>query len=65
MDSKSNCVVLDTKKLTHTQIERIIRWCNQHFDSNWNFITDFPNYHWRFYLPDSMAETLFRLRWVH
>ena len=66
MNPKPNCVVLDTTKLTPTQIERIIRWCNRHFDSDkWNFITDFPSYHWRFYLPDAESETLFRLRWAH
>jgi len=66
MNSKSNCVVLDTTRLTNAQIERIIRWCNRHFKSDqWNFITDFPSYHWRFYLPDAHAETLFRLRWMH
>lgn len=64
MTPKSNCVVLNTTKLTTTQIERIIRWCNQQFGSDkWNFMTDFPSYHWRFYLPDSASETLFRLRW--
>jgi hypothetical protein len=66
MDSRSNCVVLDTKPLTPTQIERIIRWCDQHFGiDNWDFIADFPSYHWRFYLPDPESGTLFRLRWVH
>ena len=64
MTSKPNCVVLDTTKLTHRQLERIIRWCSQHFESDkWNFMTDFPSYHWRFYLPDPESETLFRLRW--
>ena len=66
MDPKSNCVVLNTRQLNPTQIERIISWCNQHFESgNWNFMTDFPSYHWRFYLPDAESETLFRLRWQH
>ena len=66
MESKSNCVVLNTTNLTPTQIDRIIKWCSQHFESGkWNFITDFPSYHWRFYLPDSESETLFRLRWMH
>jgi len=62
MDSKSNCVVLNTFHLKPNQIENIIHWCNQHFGSDkWNFITNFPSYHWRFYLPDSRSETLFRL----
>lgn len=66
MTLKSNCVVLDTTRLTTTQINRIIRWCQTHFDSDkWNFVTNFPSYHWRFYLPDAESETLFRLRWVH
>jgi len=66
MESKSNCVVLNTTNLTPTQIDRIIQWCSQHFDAgNWSFVTDFPSYHWRFYLPNSASETLFRLRWTH
>lgn len=66
MDSKSNCVVLDTKYLTHDQIRQVIHWCDENIGSDkWNFIAGFPSYHWRFYLPDSTSETLFRLRWVH
>jgi hypothetical protein len=65
MDSKSNCVVLNTKQLTAEKIDNIIRWCNQHFGlGRYDFIPDFPGYHWRFYLPDAESEILFRLRWA-
>lgn len=64
MNPKSNCVVLDTLTLTTPHIERIIQWCDRHFGSDkWNLLTDFPSHYYRFYLPDSNSETLFRLRW--
>ena len=66
MTHTSNCVVLDTTNLTHDKIDQMLHWCNQHFGKDhWTFITDFPSYHWRFYLPDAESETLFRLRWAH
>jgi hypothetical protein len=64
MDSKLNCVVLNTFDLKPQQIENIIHWCNRHFGADaWNFLTGFPGYNYRFYLPDAESETLFRLKW--
>ena len=64
MTSTQNLVKFDTKNFTSNEIESVIAWCNEQFGSGvWHLETDWPSYYWRFYLPNTDAEVLFRLRW--
>ena len=54
-------ITLDCK---NQNVYAIIEWCNNHFNSNWDWYCDWPNTIYTFQLPSDRAATLFGLRWL-
>ena len=54
-------ITLDCK---NQNVYAIIEWCNNHFNSNWDWHCDWPNTRYTFQLPSDRAATLFGLRWL-
>lgn len=45
-------------------VDSIITWCDAHFgEKNWTWTSQFPSWHYTFYLPNEQAVAWFKLAW--
>jgi len=54
-------ITLDCK---NKNVWDIIKWCNAHFQTNYNWTCQWPNTVYTFQLPTQESAILFGLRWL-